>query len=166
MILDNELIELGTIRKSYGTGGEFLLSVKNELLEHFTPRFVAVCLDGLNVPFAVESLRERGADYVISLADTQNQSLRQRMVGQRISLLRRELPADYPEQLPVDQLVGFSVYDSEKGYLGKIVEVNDQTANLLVMLDNELLLPLHDDLIEELSIDSQRLTLALPEGLV
>ena len=165
MISDQEIIECGVIRKPYGNSGEMLLQVKSDLLDEVTPHFLVVRLDNINVPFLVESVRTRGNDYVIRFADTADEQLQRRMTGQKVFFLRRELPEFYEQQLPLDQLVGFDVYDSRKGYLGKIAEVNDSTANVLIGLDNDMLLPLHDDLIEELDIESCKLILNLPEGL-
>ena len=154
------------LRKTHGKQGELCLTVKSDLLDSFTPRFVVLEMDGINVPFVVESMRQHGSDWLLRLEDINTEERARALQGKQVAVLRRELPQDYDEQLPVEDLVGFSVFDMNGKFAGKITAVDDQTANLLIELDNGVVLPLHDDLVEELSIEERKIVMSIPEGLM
>ena len=165
MITSQEILPVGTFRKTHGKQGELCLTAE-AFPESLRPQFVVVTLDGINVPFVVQSFRQHGADYLLCLEDIDSEERARMLQGKPVAVLRRELPADYEEQLPVSGLIGFSVMNEKQQRLGTITDVDDQTANILIRLDNDLVLPLHDDLVEELSIEQRYLVMTLPEGLV
>ena len=166
MISSQEILPVGVLRKTHGKQGELCLTVKSDLLDSFTPRFVVLEMDGINVPFVVESMRQHGSDWLLRLEDINTEERARALQGKQVAVLRRELPQDYDEQLPVEDLVGFSVFDMNGKFAGKITAVDDQTANLLIELDNGVVLPLHDDLVEELSIEERKIVMSIPEGLM
>ena len=69
-----------------------------------------------------------------------------------------------------DDIEGYEVVDSRLGDLGKVKEVNDATANVLLVVDtpdgDELLVPFVDEFVEEIDQDNKRIVVSLPEGLL
>jgi ribosomal 30S subunit maturation factor RimM len=67
------------------------------------------------------------------------------------------------EVLPTWQsLMGYRVLDTDQGELGTIIHVDETTINTLITLDNEQLIPLHEDFILNIEPDKQLLTICLP----
>ena len=67
------------------------------------------------------------------------------------------------ELLPTWQsLTGYRVLDTDQGELGTIIHVDETTINTLITLDNDLLIPLHEDFIINIEPDKQLLTICLP----
>jgi 16S rRNA processing protein RimM len=67
------------------------------------------------------------------------------------------------ELLPTWQsLTGYRVLDTDQGELGTIIHVDETTINTLITLDNDLLIPLHEDFIIEIDQANQLLTICLP----
>jgi 16S rRNA processing protein RimM len=67
-------------------------------------------------------------------------------------------------------LTGFTISDIRAGQLGIVSEVDDSSANTLLIVataeGEEIILPVHPDLVEKIDLNDRTLTLNLPEGLV
>jgi ribosomal 30S subunit maturation factor RimM len=67
------------------------------------------------------------------------------------------------EVLPTWQsLIGYRILDTDQGELGTIIHVDETTINTLITLDNDQLIPLHEDFILNIEPDKQLLTICLP----
>ena len=67
------------------------------------------------------------------------------------------------EILPTWQsLVGYRVLDTDQGELGTIIHVDESTINTLVTLDNDQLIPLHEDFIMDIKAEEKQLIICLP----
>jgi 16S rRNA processing protein RimM len=69
----------------------------------------------------------------------------------------------------VSELIGYLVFDLEKGPLGKIIRVDDFSGNVVLTIlhgNREILVPLSDDFITEFNEEKRELHLDCPEGLV
>ncbi|MFZ5430954.1 MAG: ribosome maturation factor RimM [Bacteroidota bacterium] len=65
-------------------------------------------------------------------------------------------------------LTGYSVFDSGKGLLGQITELNDYSGNIVLTVEKggrTWLVPFHPDLIGEIDEKKKTITFDLPEGL-
>ena len=63
-------------------------------------------------------------------------------------------------------IVGWTIIDAahpDQRYT--IRRIDDSTANILAELDDERLIPLHDDLVQAIDDKQHILTLTIPEGL-
>ena len=65
---------------------------------------------------------------------------------------------------------GFQVTDTHHGPLGVIVAVDDSTANVLFVIEDEqhreILLPAHEEFIVQLDRKARTITVEAPEGLI
>lgn len=143
--------------------------VEHDLLDDAPEvQFVLFELDNILTPFRLLEWREKGADaYLFRLAGVDSEERALRLCGKRVFLLRSDL-TDNPEDelLTWNDLVGFEVIDAAAGRLGQVSEVDESTANTLLLLDSGTIIPAHEDLIEELDSEGKRLVVNLPEGLV
>jgi 16S rRNA processing protein RimM len=79
------------------------------------------------------------------------------------------LPELSGKQFYYHEVIGFSVYDVDHGYLGELVGINEATAQPLFEIkseDQEILIPMLDEFIVEIDRKKNKLILKAPEGLI
>ncbi len=175
MITREELIVIGRFNKPHGVAGEIsaTLFVDDALLRKL-PCVVAQ-MDGIFVPFFINSLRPKAAETVLLVIDgisTAQQAAR--LVNHDLYALKRDsLQHDHddddPDGYPLDYFIGFALQDSDGNCVGNIVDVNEQTENALFIVENgdqELMVPAVDDLIVEFDTDKKVMVMELPEGIL
>ena len=105
------------------------------------PTFVFVKRDGLFVPFR----SEQSAD----------------LVGEEGFVLRSDVQDEGDGTLTWQDLVGYTIEDEGK-VVGKIAQVDESTINTLAILEDERMIPLHEDFIVEIDEDARILRVNLP----
>ena len=175
MIRKEDIVAIGKFQKTHALQGELnaIVDVQEDYAEDDKPFIVDV--DGIYVPFYIESIRPKGStSYLVKLAGVDSQEEAQQFVNKEIYAMRSDL-IDYFETdgetfVDPDDIEGYEVVDSRLGDLGKVKEVNDATANVLLVVDNpdgdELLVPFVDEFVEEIDQDNKRIVVSLPEGLL
>ena len=175
MIRKEDIVAIGKFQKTHALQGELnaIVDVQEDYAEDDKPFIVDV--DGIYVPFYIESIRPKGStSYLVKLAGVDSQEEAQQFVNKEIYAMRSDL-IDYFETdgeafVDPDDIEGYEVVDSRLGDLGKVKEVNDATANVLLVVDtpdgDELLVPFVDEFVEEIDQDNKRIVVSLPEGLL
>ena len=176
MIKEDELVEIGKFRKTHGLDGEInaTVDVDDEFFDEDFP--LIVDRDGIYVPFYVEEMRPKGAKGVLlKLEGVDSQEAAASFVNSPI-FVRRDQLADFFGLDPDDPMMmghaleGYTLVDSSKGEIGRVSHVDDSTANVLLEVETDdgrtLLVPLVDDLIEEVDQPGRRIVMNLPDGLI
>lgn len=175
MIRKEDIVAIGKFQKTHALQGELnaIVDVQEDYAEDDKPFIVDV--DGIYVPFYIESIRPKGStSYLVKLAGVDSLEEAQQFVNKEIYAMRSDL-IDYFETdgetfVDPDDIEGYEVVDSRLGDLGKVKEVNDATANVLLVVDtpdgDELLVPFVDEFVEEIDQDNKRIVVSLPEGLL
>lgn len=167
MITPAEVIQIGNLRKTHGTKGELVCALDNDLFDIADPDFVILECDNILVPFYIEEYRYKNDDtLLLHLEHITNETQAARLLPCRVFLLRSLLPEQLPVEAIPSDLCGYQVIDSRIGALGKVESIDNSTSNLLFQLTGDLLIPMHDDLINQID-DAQRIIrVTLPEGLI
>ena len=105
------------------------------------PTFVFVKRDGLFVPFRSKQIAE--------------------LVGEEGFVLRSDVQDEGDGTLTWQDLVGYTIEDEGK-VVGKIAQVDESTINTLAILEDERMIPLHEDFIVEIDEDARILRVNLP----
>ena len=105
------------------------------------PPFVFVKRDGLFVPFRSEQIAD--------------------LVGEEGFVLRSDVQDEGDGTLTWQDLVGYTIEDEGK-VVGKIAQVDESTINTLAILEDERMIPLHEDFIVEIDEDARILRVNLP----
>jgi len=167
-----DFFPIGTILKPHGLKGEMVLDVAEgfeEVLEE--SEFLMVEIEGRLVPFFV---RKDGINFrtptTVSLAfdDLDTADKVRPFCGCRI-FLPNEAQMEETIEGELNELIGYLVFDLEKGSLGKIIRVDDFSGNVVLTIlhgNREILVPLSDDFITEFNEEKRELHLDCPEGLV
>ena len=163
MITNEQVISIGRITRTHGKRGEIQCLTTNEYWDNADATFLILSINNILVPFLVLDGRGKGSDSLIFQLDriTDEQSALP-LIGCQAYMLVSNLNEE-DEILPTWQsLVGYRVLDTDQGELGTIIHVDESTINTLVTLDNDQLIPLHEDFIMDIKAEEKQLIICLP----
>ena len=159
------MLRIAKVLKSNGVDGDVLVSAPDVALEDLQGP-VLIDFDGLPAPFFIESCSRRGTGkYVIHLTDVCNLEDAEELLG-------RNLMSDEVEEEDdaVQDFTGWKVLN-RGDYVGTVTDCEPIPGNLCLYLKpaedaDEIIIPLHEDLIISIDEDSLTLNLNLPDGLI
>ena len=174
MITREELIAIGHYNKPHGVAGELSATVDVEIDVLGALSCLVSEMDGIYVPFFVNSLRPKTSETVLLTIDGINSEQEaSRLVNHDIYALKQEFRQESDDAdadgYPLDYFIGFELQDSDGTRVGEIVQVDEQTENAIFIVDDgesELLLPASDDLIVEFDLDKKVMVMDLPQGIL
>ncbi len=171
-LIKEDFFPIGYIAKPHGLRGEVTIETEEGFEDVLVKSdYLLVEIEGGLVPFFIS---KDGINFrtptSISLAfdDLDSADKVRPFCGSRIFLSNdatREQVVD--EQL--NELIGFTVFDLERGKLGEIIWIDDFSGNVVLTIQHgshEILIPLSDDLITKLDEEKKELHLECPEGLI
>ena len=146
-----ELVSIGRVGRPHGTDGSFVVEEASEDESRFAAG--AALHAGGEPAVVVASKRVGGGRRAIKL---------DRHVGRgtELSVPRAELPEPAEDSYYVFQLVGLGVEEEGGRALGRVVDVAPGPANDALELDTGTLLPLVEDCIRSVDLDSGRIVVA------
>ncbi len=169
MILRDELTIIGSIFKPHGIKGELSASFDIDMLpDEF--RCIVLDIDGILVPFFIESYRLRGAESVLLKIDgINNEKDAAKLANHDIYVLTNELPDEDDDGVHLFDLEGY-ILQCNGETIGEIEEIDDSTANILMIVknadDKTVLVPFVEELIIGLDTEEKIIDMDLPEGLL
>ena len=163
MITNEEVIAIGKITRTHGKRGEVQCLMENEYWDNADATFLILSINNILVPFRVLDWRGKGSDSLIFQLDHITDELEaQQLIGHHAYMLKSDI-SEEDEILPTWQsLLGYQVIDTDQGNLGTITNVDETTINTLITLNNNQLIPLHEDFIIDIQQDQQQITICLP----
>lgn len=176
MITKDEISAVGTLQKTHALKGELnmLLDVDQEYLTSGNPAIINI--DGIYVPFYTESIRPKGSfSFLVKFDGIDSEEKAKALVNKTVYALRTKLKEfleeNYDEDVALyDDLLGWTVEDERYGVIGKITDIDTNTINELLLVENNegevIYLPFTEDFIKEVDEDSKVLRMSLPEGMI
>ena len=159
------MLRIAKVLKSNGVDGDVLVSAPDVALEDLQGP-VLIDFDGLPAPFFIESCTRRGSGkYIIHLTDVCNLEDAEELVGR--FLWSDEVEEDDDE---AQDFTGWKVLN-RGDYVGTVTDCEPIPGNLCLYLKpaedaDEIIIPLHEDLIISIDEESLTLNLNLPDGLL
>ncbi len=171
MILPAEVFKIGKMGRAHGLRGEIDMHFTDDIFDRVEADYLVCDIDGLLVPFFLEEWRFRGQDTAILKFENLDSADAVRILQSADVYFPKKLAEGNQDELySWKSLTGFSVSDTKAGQLGTVVSVDDSSANILMVLQtpqgDELLLPVHPDLVSNLDTAQRTIELDLPEGLL
>ncbi len=175
MIKLASLQPVGKFLKPHGVNGEITVLRDFEELDFSEFSCLVVDIDGIFVPFFMNSVRSKGADTDLILIDGINNEIQAASLSNKtVYVLKSELANENDEQdadgFYAEDFIGYSVNIEGHGKLGEITGIEDSTANYLFMVatadGNSLLIPVADEFIIDIDTESKTLVMELPDGLL
>ncbi len=168
----DQLVRIGYTQKTHGTQGEIKIQIEEEYREDFMNSKIAFLeITGKQIPFFLENVRG-GSPLIVKFEDTNTREDAQFLTGKAVFLRAQDVqkPEEKdPDELALEDLVGFRIVDLTYGDIGEIEEIAELPEQLLAILtyqNREVLIPLVDDLIEEIHLRKKTVIMDLPEGLL
>jgi 16S rRNA processing protein RimM len=150
------------VAKSYGDKGDVVVNLSPSDPKDINFKGpVFIYFDGLPVPFFIESCQAKGGRRIVKFENIDTFEEAEEIVGKEIFL---NIDEDQDSELPI---IGMEVYDSNNTLIGVISDYTNASGNEYIAViyeGEEVLLPLHDDLILEWGED--HIILEIPAGLL
>lgn len=173
MIRPTDITRIGTFLKPHGIKGEIAVQSDYEI-DLSTLRCIIIEIDGIPVPFFINSIRNKSASTVLIGIDgfTSEQDVKE-LCGQPLFALTDEvrpmLEESQSDGFYVDDIIGFTITDEQGNALGTIADYDDSTENVILLVDantsGRIFIPLADEYVIDFDNESQTIRMALPEGL-
>ena len=162
---------LGKIAKKFSFKGEVLLYLDTdepELYENMESVFVE--FNKNLVPFFIKNSSLHKNDFLrVQFEDVDSDAEADSILNCEVYLPLSMLPKLSGNKFYYHEVIGFEIEDKRLGVFGKIVSINDTTAQPLFEVLNgevEMLIPMIDHFLVEIDRKNKKVVMDLPEGLV
>ena len=162
---------LGKIAKKFSFKGEVLIYLDTdepELYENMESIFVE--FNKNLIPFFIENSSLHKNDFLrVKFEDVDNEEQADEIIGSEVYLPISMLPKLEGNKFYFHEVIGFEIEDKRLGVFGKIVSINDSSAQPLFEVVNgsvEILVPMIDQFLVKIDRDNKKVVMDLPEGLV
>ncbi len=162
---------LGKIAKKFSFKGEVLIYLDTdepELYENMESVFVE--FNKNLVPFFIENSSLHKNDFLrVQFEDVDSEEEADSILNCDVYLPLSMLPKLEGNKFYFHEVIGFEIEDKRLGVFGKIVSINDTTAQPLFEVLNgevEMLIPMIDQFLIKIDRENKKVIMDLPEGLV
>lgn len=174
MIKLDDIFKIGRFYKPHGICGEINFSFTDDIFDRTESPYWVVEIDGIFVPFFVESYRFRGETTALVKIEDINDEQAAKLLADH-DVYYPKAYADDDEA--TDNIIswhyfeGFRLFDKNDDFIGEVVAVDDTTMNVLFQLkmasDGSVrLLPAAEDFMLRIDTKQRCLYMDIPEGLL
>ncbi len=170
MIKRDELIKIGQFNKPHGIHGELSFTFTDDVFDRVDAPYFVCEMEGIFVPFFIDDYRfrsENGALVKLNRISSEEQA--KIFTNKEVFFPKSLVPKDEEQETGSDYYIGFTIVDKNLGEIGKIIEVDDSTANILFIVRykrQEILIPASDEYVCEIDDNDKVILMDIPEGLV
>ncbi|WP_132705585.1 ribosome maturation factor RimM [Winogradskyella wandonensis] len=162
---------LGKIVKKYSFKGELLAKLDTDepdLYDNLDAIFID--LRGNLVPFFIEASQLHKSDLLrLKFEDVDTEADADALLKSDLYLPLELLPKLEGNKFYFHEVINFTIHDENYGEVGRIVGVNDTTAQALFEVDRngvEILIPMNDEFIVKVDRPNKTVIVNTPEGLI
>ena len=166
----NQFVEIGTIQRTHGVGGEFQVVWNDDFyLEEQNLESVFIEFEGIPVPFFISSIRTKGDDKaLIKLEDVDDMNVANEFVGLKLLIPSDQIVID--DELQLKDLVGYTLISNHNQLVGKIIDYQEYQSNSVFTIHHqsgsEVMIPAVVELVIEVDEENKTLVMEIPEGLI
>jgi len=162
---------LGKIVSKFSFKGEILLKLDVDRNSSLKFKSIFIEIDKILVPFSILKMSLHKTSLLkIKFEGIDNEKLADSLLKKEAFLPIKDLPKLEGQKFYYHEITGFKAEDLKYGKIGIIEGVNDQTSQPLVLVkgidNNQIMIPLVDDFLVEVSRDKKKIIFNLPEGLI
>jgi len=162
---------LGKIAKKFSFKGEVLIYLDTdepELYQEMESIFVE--FNKNLIPFFIENSNLHKGDFLrVKFEDVDSEEQADEIINCEVYLPLNMLPKLEGNKFYFHEVIGFEIEDQRLGVFGKIVSINDTSAQPLFEVINgnvEILVPMIDQFLVKIDRENKKVIMDLPEGLV
>lgn len=171
MVDREQSCKIAKVMKIFGNDGSVVMRLYDNFPDEVNfeePLFIL--LDELATPLFFNLFQRRGKDKALVRFDDIDTPYRAGFIVGREAIAFVDADDEpHDGELYYDDMVGFTLKDGVSGREGEIIEYIDSENNPLfeVVMDGvSVMVPVADDLIEEIDQDSKSILMTLPDGLI
>jgi 16S rRNA processing protein RimM len=162
---------LGKIAKKFSFKGEVLIYLDTDEPEMYEDlESVFVEFNKNLIPFFIENSALHKNDFLrVRFEDVSDEAAADDLIGREVFLPLKMLPKLEGNKFYFHEVIGFEIEDKRLGVFGKIVAVNDSSAQPLFEVLNgevEILIPMIDHFLVKIDRENKKVIMDLPVGLV
>lgn len=161
---------VGTLVKLHSFKGRFVLISETGLsedIENWESVFLEI--EGLLVPFFIDFINiTSDSAVIIGFEDIDSSDKAKDFVSSQVYQLK-SLVKEVEEDAAFDQLSGYRVIDKTLGFIGTIDTILDYNQNLLFRIvkgNQEILIPVNEDIITKINHKKKEIVIDAPAGLL
>jgi len=105
---------------------------------------------------------------LLKLEGVDDRNAAENLVGRIILIDREQLPEPQEDTWYWEDLIGLDVMDNENNFVGTIEQIFPTTAHDILVVKRkgkETLIPMHEQFVKSVDLDTQVMRVVLPEGL-
>jgi 16S rRNA processing protein RimM len=160
--------EIGYISKTHGLKGHVILRLKEYVqIDEENVKSVFIELNGSQVPYFITEIKSNHHGYILKLETIDHIDHSKKIIAKKAYALPEFILEDEDN---FNEFVGYSIIDSKLGDIGKIIEVDEKTENIVIKIihssGKEIILPFNNDFIIEIDDDLKTIEFNAPEGLI
>ncbi|UCF62528.1 MAG: 16S rRNA processing protein RimM [Anaerolineaceae bacterium] len=164
-----EFLDVGRIVRPHGLKGELVLEPFSELVHILEPS-TEIQLGSEHNPVIVSAIRPHHSRYLLSIEGCEDRNAAEMLRGEVVRI-RFEQAKPLQEGVYYHwQILDLPVFTSEGDFLGTIVEILETGANDIYMVKDErgeeILLPAIKDVILKVDLESAKIIVDVPTGLL
>ncbi|MGC1244508.1 MAG: ribosome maturation factor RimM [Chryseosolibacter sp.] len=160
--------KIGFIMKPHGLKGEVTISLDPQAPDDFNAiETIFVEVKERLLPFFVQGISLKGNKAFLKLEDVNTPEQAQDISKSSLYLPKASRPKSGRGDFYDDEIIGFEVFDTAQGSLGKITEVIQAGPNKLLSIDfqgKEILVPVNGPFVDSVNKTRKKITVTLPEG--
>ena len=162
---------LGKIAKKFSFKGEVLIYLDTDEPELYQDmESVFVEFNKNLIPFFIENSSLHKNDFLrVKFEDVTDEASADEIMNREVYLPLAMLPKLEGNKFYFHEVIGFEIEDKRLGIFGKIVSINDTSAQPLFEVINgnvEILVPMIDQFLIKIDRENKKVIMDLPEGLV
>ena len=167
MIRQEDVYKIGRLGKAHGVKGEVSFQFDDDIFDRVDADYLVLDIDGILVPFFMEEYRFRSDSVcLVKFCNVDTQQRAQELTGCDV-FFPRALAEEGDEMPSLSMLVGFEIVNAANGKtVGRVAAIDDSTANILFEMEDGMLIPANDDLIEVIDAEQQQIKMNIPQGLL
>lgn len=166
----NDCFFFGKVTKTHGLKGEMTIKLDVANPADFKDlRYLLIEERGSLIPYFIESQKITGDKMFVQLQDVKKMEQAIVFLGKAVFLPNELMPQLEEDEFYYNEIIGFKLIDETIGEIGAISDVLEYPtqAVIQVMKDGkEILIPIHDDIIQKVDKKAKTLTVNTPEGLI
>ena len=168
---DSKFYFLGKITRKYSFKGELIIYLDTDNPSHyFQIKKVFIKINDRFIPyFFTEIYPYKKNSIRVKVEDVNDENEANQLINKEIYLPTSSLPTLEGNKFYYHEVEGFKIIDKKNGDIGFIKYVNDKSPQHLFVVDynkKEILIPINDDLIENIDRKEKLINMNLPSGLI
>lgn len=162
---------VGKITRKYSYNGELIINVDSDYPEIIIKTESVYITIGDNlVPFFMERKSwQKNLQLRVKFEDVDSESDAGQLLNKKVYLPNDLLPKREGLDFYQNEIIDFKVEDTQYGYVGIVVGVNDKTPQTLLEVKDErglVFIPVNEVFIKQIDRNNQLIVVETPEGLL